>query len=168
MSAEEKLSKLFGLNEDTWMNHANPLSGYTRFFILMLLVMAIWSRRWLGILCLIPVSIALVWNFVNPLIFPKPKCTKNWISKGVFGERVWIKRDKYTIPQKHTKFPTMLGVFSALSLPFLIYGLYHFDIWVTTAGVMIMALGKAWFIDRMVWLYEDVKNTNEDWASWEF
>ena len=168
MQWEEKLSKAFGLNESKWVNHANPWSVYTRFFIPVLLVLAIWSRVWLGIFCLIPIGVVIVWNFVNPLIFPHPKSTKNWASKCTFGERIWIKRKEYAIPKRHTKFPNWLMVFSAFSLPFLVYGLYHLDIWTTVAGLLIMASGKAWFLDRMVWLYEDMKKGSEEFAKWEY
>ena len=168
MSWEEKLSKGFGLNEKTWLNHANPLSVYTRFLIPFMLALAIWSRVWLGIYCLVPIVLVLVWNFMNPLVFPKPASTSNWASKSTFGERIWIRRKAYTVPKKHLHFPNWLNLFSASSIPFLVYGLYSLHIWVTLAGLLIMALGKAWFLDRMVWLYEDMKSTDETLQKWEY
>lgn len=48
-TCEKRLSKFFGLNEKTWLNHANSRSVYSRFFIPLLLVIAIWSRKWIGI-----------------------------------------------------------------------------------------------------------------------
>ena len=167
ISWEEKISRVFGLNESTWLNHANPWSVYTRFFVPTLLAAAIWSRAWLGIYCLIPIGLVIVWNFANPLIFPPPKSTKNWASKGTFGERIWIRRQSYSIPDRHRTFPNWLNLFSGSSLFFLIPGLYDYDLGLAVAGLLIMALGKAWFIDRMVWLYEDMKNV-ADLKSWEY
>ncbi|MBX9255391.1 hypothetical protein H1Q63_15855 [Desmonostoc muscorum CCALA 125] len=50
--------------------------------------MPVWSRVWLGWWSLIPVTIAVLWMWLNPRIFPKPQSTYHWISKGVLGERV--------------------------------------------------------------------------------
>lgn len=72
MSWEEQVSKVFGLNEETWLNHANPLSVYTRFSVPALLALAIWSWQWIGWYCLIPIAVVISWNFLNPLIFHIP------------------------------------------------------------------------------------------------
>ena len=35
-------------------------------------------------------------------------------------------------------------------------------------GIVLAYLGKSWFLDRMVWLYEDMKNENEIYKSWDY
>jgi hypothetical protein len=35
-------------------------------------------------------------------------------------------------------------------------------------GVALAYLGKSWYLDRMVWLYEDMKEKNELYRSWEY
>jgi hypothetical protein len=43
----------------------------------------------------------------------------------------------------------------------LMYGLVVLEIWPTVAGAAIAFLGKTWYVDRMVWLYEDMKHIPE-------
>ena len=44
MTFEEKLSAVFGLDDETWMRHANPWSVWTRTTVLPVLVISFWSR----------------------------------------------------------------------------------------------------------------------------
>lgn len=39
-----------------------------------------------------------------------------------------------------------------------VWGLAFLDPWPTILGAALMFLGKLWFVDRMVWLYEDLKD----------
>jgi len=43
-----KIAKAFMMGENTFMRHANPWSGHTRFSMLPLLALAFWSRIWIG------------------------------------------------------------------------------------------------------------------------
>jgi len=90
MGAEQKLASFFKLNDTTWQQHANPWSIWTRFIILPLLTLAIWSREWIGIYCWIPIVLILVWTWINPRAFGKPKTNRHWSSKSVMGERVYL------------------------------------------------------------------------------
>ena len=38
----------------------------------------------------------------------------------------------------------------------------------TIAGIAIVQCAKAWFIDRMVLLFEDLKTTHSEYAAWEY
>ncbi|HZD43564.1 MAG TPA: DUF6653 family protein, partial [Methanomicrobiales archaeon] len=71
MTLEEKISALFLLDDETWMRHASPWSVWTRFTALPLLVLAFWSRVWLGWGALAPVILALLWTYYNPRIFSR-------------------------------------------------------------------------------------------------
>lgn len=73
------VTRLFGLAGDNWMRHANPVSVWTRFAVLM----------------------------VNPLL-------------------------------------------------------------AVVSGVVITQVAKAWFIDRMVLLFEDMKTRDPEYAGWEY
>jgi len=44
ISSDARPAKLFGLQGDTWMRHANPVSVWTRFAVLPMLAASIWSR----------------------------------------------------------------------------------------------------------------------------
>ena len=51
---DRKVASLFGLEGDSWMKHANPASVWTRFSVLSILALAVWSRDWIGAWSLIP------------------------------------------------------------------------------------------------------------------
>ncbi len=166
MTLERTIANSFWMDDRTWMGHANPWSVWTRFTVLPLLILAIWSRVWLGWLSLLPIAISLVWMWLNPRLFSKPQTTNNWISKGVLGERVWLNRHSIPVPKHHQRVPNILIIVSALGIPFLILGLVNLEIYPTLMGVILVYLGKLWFIDRMVWLYEDMKDDNSLYRSW--
>ena len=48
MTLERKVAKVFNLTDDNWMKHANPWSVWTRYSVLPLIVLAFWSRIWIG------------------------------------------------------------------------------------------------------------------------
>lgn len=121
--------------------------------------------------------------WINPRIFPPPASTSrnfrarvksveesfqenNWAAKAVLGERVWLNRDKIPVPEHHRRIPSILSIVSTTGMLFIIYGLVTFNIWSTLLGSVIVYLGKFWFIDRMVWLYEDMKDTNAEYRRW--
>jgi len=166
MTLERRIADAFKLNDDTWMNHANPWSVGTRFTTLPLLMVAIWSRTWLGWWSLLPITLATLWIWINPRIFPKPKSTHNWGSKATFGERIWLNRDRHLVPLHHRRVPNYLSLVSTSGIVFAIWGLVAFNIWTASLGVAIVILGKLWFCDRMVWLYEDLKNTDPTYQQW--
>ncbi len=168
MAFEKKISAFFKLDDETWMRHANPWSVRTRFIIFPILAVAIWSRVWLGWYCLIPVGIVLIWTWLNPRAFSKPKTTKAWSSKAVFGERIWIKRKELPISKHHLKAIVVLNCITISGIPFFIWGLYELQIWPTVLGVVLVYVGKMWFLDRMVWIYEDMKKKSEEYASWDY
>ncbi len=156
-----------GMTDETWMRHANPLSVWTRFSCLPLLILAIWSRVWLGWWALAPVALALLWIWVNPRAFPPPRNTDNWASKGTFGERVFLNRHKVPIPRHHQRWAMVLGGLSALGLPPLVWGLWQLDVTMTVLGAVLLVLPKVWFVDRMVWLFEDMRQTHPEYRDWE-
>jgi hypothetical protein len=166
MTFERSIANSFQMDELTWLRHANPWSVWTRFTVLPLLILAIWSRVWFGWLSLLPIAIVLLWMWFNPRIFPQPQTTNNWASKGVLGERVWLNRDRIPVPQHHQIVPSILNLVSFLGLPFLILGLVNLELYPTLIGVILIDLGKLWFIDRMVWLYQDMKDDNPLYRSW--
>jgi hypothetical protein len=133
------VTRLFGLEGDNWMRHANPVSVWTRFAILPLLALAVWSREWIGWWSLAAVALALVFMMVNPLLFPPPRSTRHWATRGVFGERIWTDRAKVEL-----------------------------DLLAVVSGVVVTQVAKAWFIDHMVLLFEDMKARDPEYAGWEY
>ncbi len=166
MTLEKNIASVFKMDDQTWSRHANPWSVWTRFIILPFLILALWSRVWLGWWCIIPTAIVLLWTWFNPRLFPQPNTTNNWASKAVLGERVWLNRNEISIPESHQNLPNILNLISASGLPFLVWGIVHLEIYPTLLGAILVYAGKLWFLDRMVWLYEEMKDTNSIYRSW--
>ena len=113
-------------------------------------------------------GILVIWLILNPKAFKKPKSTKNWASKAVLGERVWINRKKVPIPKEYAFMAMLLNTINGSGLPFLIYGLYSFHFWTTLLGMVLIYAGKMWFLDRMVWLFENMKEKHTEYSNWEY
>ena len=143
------VTKLFGLQGDAWTRHANPVSVWTRFAVLPLMALAVWSRESIGWWSLAAFALVLVFMMVNPLLFPPPRSTRHWASKGVFGERIWT------------------DAVQVAGMAILFYGLVELDLLPVVSGLLITQTAKAWFIDRMVLLYEDMKARDPSYAGWE-
>ena len=165
---ESRIAKLFRMSDETWARHANPWSVYTRTTALPLITLAVWSRVWLGWWCLAGVAVALLWTWFNPRIFARPRATDNWASKGVFGERVWLARGTLSVPARHRLMPLVLSVCSGIGLMLLIWGLWQLNAWPTVTGNVLVILSKLWFLDRMVWIYEDMKDKNPTYRGWVY
>jgi hypothetical protein len=165
---QTRVAKVFGLQGDKWMRHANPWSVGTRFAVLPLLAVSVWSRDWIGWWSLVPIALSLVFLMVNPLLFPPPASTRNWASKGVFGERVYANRTEVEIPpQYRSPVPVVANVISAIGMGTLAYGLVVLDPLAVVAGLLIQQTAKSWYIDRMVLLYDDMKTRDPEYARWE-
>jgi hypothetical protein len=48
-----------------------------------------------------------------------------------------------------------------------IWAIIALSIWPAVLGVALAYLGKSWYLDRMVWLYEDMKHV-PDYAKWSY
>ena len=163
------VNKLFGLEGDKWMRHANPLSVWTRFAVLPLLALAIWSREWIGWWSLAAVALVLVFMMVNPLLFPPPRSTRHWTSKGVLGERIWADRQKVEIPAQYLDSAVTNATYAiqVVGMAIMVYGLVELDLLAVVSGILITQTAKAWFIDRMVLLFEDMKTRHPEYAAWD-
>jgi hypothetical protein len=160
------IASFFQMNDDIWKGHAHPWCFWTRLTVMPLLFLAIWSRVWLGWWCLGFVIAALLWNWINARLFPPPASTRNWASKSVLGERVWINRQQVPIPIHHQLLPTLLTGLSAVGFIIAAWGLWDLHLPLTLLGTLLIYVGKLWFLDRMVWLYEDMKTATPEYSSW--
>ena len=164
-TAESKIARVFHLTGDNWMKHTNPWSVATRYSVLPIIVVSFWSRIWIGWLCVIPAALSLTWMFVNPLVFKKPRSTKNWASLSVLGERVWQNRKNIAVPERHLIMPQICNLISSLGMLLAIAAIIWLLPWPAVLGVALAYLGKSWYLDRMVWLFEDMKHVPE-YAAW--
>jgi len=128
-------------------------------------IVAVWSRAWIGWYSLAAVAVALLRTFPNPRLFAEPDSMDNRASKAVLGERIWKERSSYDVPRRWVLQVRTLNLVRVLGLPPLAWGLYTFDVRMTTTGFVLLTLGKSWFLDRMVGLFEDHGET-EAVQSW--
>ncbi len=163
-------AKLFGLEGERWMRHANPASVWTRFTVVSVLALAIWSRDWIGVWCLIGIALAIVWMFVNPLLFSPPQSTRNWASRAVLGERIWVDRRQVELPKQFSSpAPALLAnSYSTIGMGILAFGLIELNLLVTVAGILITHGGKAWYMDRVSLLFADMKDRDPKYAGWDY
>ncbi len=158
--------KMMTMSEESWARHANPRSVYTRFTCLPLLSLAIWSRGMLGYYAIPLILLALLWIWYNPRAFSPPETTDNWASKGTFGERIFLRKKDLDIPEHHVRMAHLLTWLTASGMPILIYGLIALNPWAIILGNFVVILPKVWFVDRMNWIYEDMKDTQPEFSSW--
>lgn len=154
------------MKEAIWERHANPASVYTRYSGLPLLALAIFSRQWIDFWSLLPIAATIVWIWLNPRVFPKPRSTRNWASKAVLGERVWLNRSAVPIPAGHRRAAFWLVVLNGAATLMTAMGLVLLEPSMTLAGIAGVILAKTWFLDRMVWLFDVMADRNEQYRSW--
>jgi len=158
--------QMMRMSDDAWARHSNPKSVYSRIAILPLITLAIWSRLWLGWFSLIPLAACLAWTWWNPRAFAAPEHTDNWASRGTFGERVFLRRGSVPVPTHHLFWARFLTFVSAVGLVPWVYGLWTLNISATLLGLVLIIGGKVWLVDRMVWIYQDMKDQDSEYAGW--
>ena len=168
-TGDRKVAKLFGLEGESWMKHANAASVWTRFSVVSLLALAIWSREWIGIWCLIPIGLSIAWMFVNPLLFDVPESTRNWASRSVLGERIWVDRDKVDSPSSSARGRVAVAnAYSTIGMGLLAFGLIDLNLLAVPTGILITHGGKAWYLDRVQLLFAEMKDSKPEYASWDY
>ena len=100
------------LEDAFWARHSNPWSGWSRVAVSPALAYAIYRRNWRLL------AAAVAFTVVNPVLFPRPERTDNWMSRGVLAEREWIESGNGTVG---TDYPNVLNLLSA---PAWLYALY--------------------------------------------
>lgn len=166
MKLEQAITALFRMDERTWMRHAHPGSVWSRASVYPLLIAVIWYRTALGYWTLPLVALLLVWTWLNPRVFPPPRTTSRWASKSVFGERVWLRRRQTPIPARHRTFPQVLNALNGLATLLIVWGLIEKQFWPCLSGLLLTYAFKFWFLDRMVWLFEDMYPHHPEYARW--
>ena len=166
MTLEKKLAQLFGMDEKARSRHTNPWSVLTRISAVPLLGLSIYSRVWLDWWSLAPILTTILWIWLNPRVFRKPKSTNNWASKVVLGEWVRMNRKEVSIPKHHIVWPNIITFFGIISMFLFVYGLIVLHVWFIIFGGILVMLTKLWYADRVVWLYEDMKDATPEYKSW--
>ena len=84
----------------------------------------------------------------------------------MLGERVYLMREMHPIPIEHVNAATLLSIGSAVGGLFFVAGLLTQEPTAFLTGGAVVFLCKLWFIDRMVWLYEDMKDKVPEYRQW--
>lgn len=79
-----------------------------------------------------------------------------------------MSRKHIPVPKHHYLVPNLLIGISGIGLPFVAWGLWKLEIWPLLLGTSFVYAGKVWFLDRMVWLYEDMKDKAEEYSLWHY
>ncbi len=154
------------MTDDVWRRHANPWSVWTRYVALPMLAAAIWSRVWLGWWALVPVAVALAWIWLNPRAFSPPRSTRNWTSKSVLGERIWLVRATIEVPRRLSTMAHLGNAVAAFGLVLCVYGLWAVSLWPTAIGILLLSAGKTWFLAQMVLVYDQFGTTKATYREW--
>jgi len=157
---------VMAMDEQTWQRHASPWSVYTRIPTIVPLLAAIWSHTLLGWWAIIPLGVIVIWAWLNPRLFSPPPTTDNWASKATFGERIWLNRQQVPIPRHHATMAQLLTIVAAVGFASAVGGAWYNEPVTTIAGGCVSFLAKLWFCDRMVWLFEDMKDVEPRYRSW--
>lgn len=160
------IARAFAMDDATWARHANPWSVWTRVVSLPPLLAAIWSHTSLGWGAAVPIGLVVVWLWLNPRLFPPPAHTDTWASKATFGERVWLNRSAVPIPAHHALAAALLSGLAGLAFLAAVAGAVANNLAWTVGAGSLSWLAKMWFVDRMVWLYEDMKHATSEYRSW--
>jgi hypothetical protein len=66
-----------------------------------------------------------------------------------------------------SKVPAVTTTIQVAGVALLAYGVVELDVLSAVAGLVIAQTAKAWYLDRMVLLYEEMKARNPEYAAWE-
>ncbi|MDL5363521.1 DUF6653 family protein [Halalkalicoccus sp. NIPERK01] len=134
------------LSERAWRRHANPYSGATRVLAGAALLLALYRHAWKSL------GAVIAFLALNPVLFPEPKDTDNWLSEGVLGEQAWIAEGN---PVFGTGYPEVLN---AINVPLYLYTLYsayrRYPIR-TLVGFLVTFALKLLFVDAMARYHRD-------------
>ncbi|MEO0400501.1 MAG: DUF6653 family protein [Pseudomonadota bacterium] len=163
----ERIEGLMGMDDRVWARHANPFSVYTRILSGPLIFLAFWSVFWIGFLGLGLIAFAVLWIWANPRLFPPPKDTESWATKGVLGERVFLNRKAVPIPIGHGRAAYLTTAFAIGFVVITVYGFLTRDFITALAGWHGALVAKLWFVDRMAWLWEEMRAMHPVYTAWD-
>lgn len=169
MLTGQHLAHWLRLSDENWMRHVHPCNVWMRYTTLPLLLLSIWSRQWWSWWSIVPGALVLGWWLFYPLVFSTPLTTKSWASKSVLGERVYLQRDQVPLLAIHrSPIPKLLHVAIVIGSLVTLWAAVYYALFVAILSMSLTCLSRSWLLDRMVWLYEDMKHVHDAYAAWEY
>ncbi|MCR9123185.1 MAG: hypothetical protein NXH91_13030 [Phyllobacteriaceae bacterium] len=159
--------RLMAMDDASWARHANPWSAYTRFAGSVPTFLALYSGHWIGWWALVPIAVMAVWTFANPRLWVPPATTTSWAARGVLGERAYLNRKTVPVPAEHVRFANLTTACAIAFMAVAIYGFIAGIFWTAFSGFFAAILAKTWFVDRMAWLWADIKDAHPVYAAWD-
>ena len=156
----------FGIRREIWERHSNPWSVWTRAATLPFVFLAVWSHGWLGWGFVLPLGLVAFWLWWNPRAFPPPNHTDCWASKATFGERVWAQRKKRGVSAEFNRVIWLTACIAGAGFLLGLWGCWRNELWPAFCGLCVSYLGKFWFLDRMVWLFELERQKDPELDAW--
>lgn len=155
MNVLQRYARVAGMSDEAWKRHANPWSVWTRFAAVPMMLLAIWSRTWIGWWSLLAIAAVILWLWWNPQAFAPVDKPTAWSSKGIYGERLWLQSSS----QQPAGFAVVQRIWAAGALSgaaLLIWGLVVLEVWPTVFGAVLITYGQLWRIDRLGVFYDQV------------
>ena len=143
------------MSDEAWRRHAHPWSVYTRFAAIPPLLLAIWSRDWIGWWALVPVAVVVFWLWLNARVFPAVDQPTRWASKGIYGERIWA-NERSRVPRNHLNAFRLIAIPGIVGIVLVAWGLIALGVWPTIIGAALVIIAQLWRIDRLVWMYDEL------------
>lgn len=84
----------------------------------------------------------------------------------MLGERVYLARSEVPVPHHHAVAGRILACAGAAGMLVMLAGPFLAHPAIYLAGAVTAFLTKMWFIDRMVWLSDDMSRTHAQYAAW--
>ena len=153
-------------DEHAWERGANPWSVWTRIATWPLLMLALWSLRLAPVEALVSIVLLAGWLWLNSRIFPPPLTTKSWAARTIMGERAYVLRSLHPIPLYHGNALTLLGIGTWLGGLLMAAGLLAAEPATFIVGCVTAALCRFWFLDRLVWLFDDMAREVPEYRAW--
>ncbi len=128
------------MSKNAWSRHANPYSGATRMLAGAALLVALYRHAWKSL------GAVVAFLALNPVLFPEPERTDNWLSEGVLGEEAWIADGN---PMFGTGYPEILNALNVPLYCYTLYAAYRRYPLRTAVGFAVTFVLKLWFVDAM-------------------
>ena len=119
-----------------------------------LIIISVWSRVWIGWWSVLFVAFVALWLWLNPRLFSAARDDSRWMSRGVFGEKLWAERGKLARGYISPLLPILWNVVAGIGALAMIVGLYRLDLVSTLVGGLVAFAAKTAFIGQMVILYD--------------